>query len=79
MKTFLVEQLKVKLYLINNWQKNDKNQSLENLIKNVHSLFIDNIWGTDLADMQVISNFNKRFRFLFRVIDIYWKYTWVTL
>ena len=79
MKKFLVEQLKVKLYLINNWQKNDKNQSLENLIKNVHSPFIDNIWGTDLADMQVVSNFNKRFRFLFRVIDIYWKYTWVTL
>ena len=25
----------------------------------VHSSFIDNIWGTDLADMQLISKFNK--------------------
>ena len=24
----------------------------------------DNIWGTDLADMQLISKFNKGFRFL---------------
>ena len=24
---------------------------------------IDNIWGADLADMQLISNFNKGFRF----------------
>ena len=27
----------------------------------VHSLFIDNMWGTDLADMQLISKFKKRF------------------
>ena len=26
--------------------------------------FIDNIWGTYLADMQLISKFNKGFRFL---------------
>ena len=26
--------------------------------------FIDNIWGTDLADIQLISKFNKGFRFL---------------
>ena len=29
----------------------------------VHSLFIDNIWGVDLVDMQLISKFNKGFRF----------------
>ena len=28
-------------------------------IRKVHSPFIDNIWGTDLADMQLISKFNK--------------------
>ena len=27
----------------------------------VHSIFIDNIWGADLADMQIISKFNKGF------------------
>ena len=45
--------------------------------RKVHSLFIDNIWGADLADMQSISTFNKRIRFLFCVIDIYSKYAWV--
>ena len=45
--------------------------------RKVHSPFIDNIWGTDLADMQLISKFNKRFRFLLYVIDIYSKYAWV--
>ena len=43
--------------------------------RKVHSTFIDNVWGTDLADMQLISKFNKKFRFLLCVIDIYSKYT----
>ena len=42
----------------------------------VHSLFIDRIWGTDLTNMQLISKFNKRFRFLLCVINIYSKYAW---
>ena len=29
--------------------------------RTVQSPFIDNIWGTDLADMQLISKFNKGF------------------
>ena len=41
----------------------------------VRSTFRDNIWGADLADMQLISKFNK-FRFLLCVIDIFSKYTW---
>ena len=43
--------------------------------RKVHSLFIDNIWDADLADMQLISKFSKAFRFLLYVIDIYSKYT----
>ena len=39
--------------------------------------FIDNIWGANLADMQLISKFNKGFRFLLCVIDFYSKYAWV--
>ena len=46
-------------------------------MKKVHSPFIDNIWGADLADMQLINELNKGFRFLLRVIDIYSKYAWV--
>ena len=41
------------------------------------SSFKDNIWGVDLADMQLLSKFNKGFRFLLCVIDIFSKYTWV--
>ena len=33
--------------------------------KKKKSPFIDNIWGADLADMQLISKFNKGIRFLF--------------
>ena len=33
--------------------------------------------GTDLADMQLISKFNKEFRFLLCVIVIFSKYAWV--
>ena len=37
----------------------------------------DNIWGADLADMRLISKFNKGIRFLLCVIDIFSKYAWV--
>ena len=43
----------------------------------VHSPFVDNFWGADLADMQLISKFNIGFRFLLCVIYIYRKYVWV--
>ena len=33
--------------------------------------------GADLADMQLTSKFNKGFRFLLCVIDIFSKYAWV--
>ena len=38
---------------------------------------MDNIWGGDLADMQLISKFNKGFKFLLSVINIYSRYTWI--
>ena len=45
--------------------------------RKVHSSFIDNIWGADLADMQLISKFNKGIHFILCVIDIFSKYAWV--
>ena len=45
--------------------------------RKVYSSFKDNIWGADLADMQLIKKFNKAIRFLLCVIDIYSKYAWV--
>ena len=45
--------------------------------RKVYSSFKDNIWGVNLADMQLLSKFNKRFRFLLCVVDIFSKYAWV--
>ena len=45
--------------------------------RKVHAAFKDNIWGADLADMQLLSKYNKGIRFLLCVIDIFSKYTWV--
>ena len=45
--------------------------------RKVYSAFKDNIWGADLADMQLRSKFNKGFRFLLCFIDIFSKYAWV--
>ena len=45
--------------------------------RKVHSSFIDNISGTILANMQLLSKLNKRICFLLCVIDIYSKYAWV--
>ena len=42
--------------------------------RKVHLSFINNIWRADLADIKLISKFNKGFRFLLWVIDIYSKY-----
>ena len=45
--------------------------------RTVYSRFKGNIWSADLADMQLINKFNKGFRFLLCVIDIFSKYAWV--
>ena len=47
------------------------------LKRKVYSAFKDNIWGVNLADMQLLSKFNKGFRFLLCVIDIFSKFAWV--
>ena len=39
--------------------------------RKVHSFFIDNIWSADLADMQLMSKFNKGIGFLLCVVDIF--------
>ena len=44
-----------------------------------NSSFINNNWGVDLADMQLISKFNQEICFLLCVIDIFSKYAWAIL
>ena len=43
----------------------------------MYSSFKDNIWGVDLADMQLISKYNKGIRYLLRAIDLFSKYVFV--
>ena len=42
--------------------------------RKVYSSFKDNIWGVDLADMQLISKYNKGIRYLLCAIDLFGKY-----
>ena len=45
-------------------------------LKKVYSSFKD-IWPAELADMQLISKFDKGIRFLLCAFDIFSKYAWV--
>ena len=45
--------------------------------RKVYSSFRDNIWGLDLADMQLLSKYNKEIKYLLCAIDIFSKYAWV--
>ena len=45
--------------------------------RKVCSSFKDNIWGADLADMQLLSKFNKGIKYLLCVIDFFSKYAFV--
>ena len=45
--------------------------------RKVYSSFKDNIWGVDLADMQLLSKFNKGIKYLLCVIDLFSKYAFV--
>ena len=52
-------------------------QLLGNLKKKVYSSFKDNIWGVGLADMQLISKYNKGIRYLLFAIDFFSKHDFV--
>ena len=61
----------MKLNKINNLQMNFIDQLLENSKKEKCK---DNIWGVDLADVQLISKYNKGISYLLCVIDLFGKY-----
>ena len=44
--------------------------------RKVHAAFKDNIWGADLAAMQLLNRYNKGITFLLCVIYIFSKYAW---
>ena len=45
--------------------------------RKVYSSFKDNIWGVDLANIQLISKYNKGIRYLLFAIDLSSKYAFV--
>ena len=45
--------------------------------RGVYYSFKGNIWGVDLADMQLISKYNKGIRYLLCAIDFFSKYAFV--
>ena len=45
--------------------------------RKVYFSFKDNIWGVDLADMQLISKYNKGIRYLLCAIYLFSKYAFV--
>ena len=45
--------------------------------KRIYSSFRYNITGVDLTDMQSLSKYNKRIKYLLCAIDLFSKYAWV--
>ena len=45
--------------------------------RKVYSSYKDNIWGVDLADMELLSKYNKEIKYLLCVIDLFSKYAFV--
>ena len=45
--------------------------------RKVYSSYKDNIWGCALADVQLISKFNKGIKYLLCIIDLLSRYDWV--
>ena len=43
----------------------------------MYSSFKDNIWGIDLADMGLLSKYNKGIKYVLCVIDLFSKYAFV--
>ena len=45
--------------------------------RKVYSSYRDNIWGVDLADMRLVSKFNKGIKYLLCVIDLFSRHAFV--
>ena len=80
---YLIKNLLVQLLRLQILSNKELAEELHKLIirkftkRKVHSPFIDNIFGPNLAEMPLISKSNKRIRYLLCVIDIFSKYAQV--
>ena len=52
-------------------------QLASELHSELYSLFRDNIWDADLADVQSLSKYNKVIKYLLCAVDLFSKYVWL--
>ena len=45
--------------------------------RKLYARFKDNIWATDLAEMESLSSMNKNVKYLLCAIDVFTKHAWV--
>ena len=73
-KKLLVEQLKMKLYPIKNWQKNYTNLYLENLIKEKYTHLKQEAVAQKNIEIVVLlkylSNFEEHLKFLLLIVEL---------
>ena len=65
--------------MLNQRLSNELHKPIIKKLTKKYSSFKDNIWGANLADMQLISNYNKVVRFFYSVVDVLSKYAWAVL
>ena len=63
--------------IIINWQMSFITHYSKVQKKKSLSIFRDNIWGVYLADMQLLSKYNKGNKYLLCAIDLFSKYVWI--
>ena len=63
-------------FLIKNPQVMVLNLCINSLKMNFINQLLEDIWGANLADMQLISKYNKGIRVLFCIIDPFNKCSW---
>ena len=74
----LLKEVVLKLCQIKILQINFINELLDNSKKEDFNLCLTTIFGSvDLADMQLISKYNKGIKYLLCAIDLFSKYAWV--
>ena len=47
--------------------------------RKIYSSFRENIWSVDIADMQSLSIYKKKIKYLLCTIDLFSKYAWFVL
>ena len=44
--------------------------------RNAYTVTNIDVWEMDLADLSFLSKYNDKYKYLLKVIDIFWRYAW---